>query len=72
MQKLFQPFQQLDIGLSRRYEGTGLGLSICKRLLEKLGGTIWVMSEWGVGSTFSFTLPFEDQEKINGNQNTPN
>ncbi len=72
MQKLFSPFQQLDSGLSRRYEGTGLGLSICKRLLEKLGGTIWVESKWGVGSTFSFTLPIEDQEKMNENQNTPN
>jgi signal transduction histidine kinase len=55
--KLFKPFQQVDAGLTRHYEGTGLGLSICKRLLEIMGGTIQVESEWGRGSTFSFTLP---------------
>ncbi|HPO12463.1 MAG TPA: ATP-binding protein [Candidatus Hydrogenedentes bacterium] len=55
--KLFQAFQQVDVGLSRNHEGTGLGLSICKRLVEKLGGRIWVESEWHVGSVFTFTLP---------------
>ncbi|NWG86026.1 MAG: PAS domain-containing protein [Hydrogenophilaceae bacterium] len=54
---LFQPFQQIDNGLGRKHEGTGLGLSICKRLVELLGGQISVESEWGKGSTFSFTLP---------------
>ena len=57
--KLFNPFQQIDSGLSRKYEGTGLGLSICKRLVEKLGGKIWLKSRWGKGSTFTFTLPLK-------------
>jgi len=55
--KLFQAFQQVDVGLTRNHEGTGLGLSICKRLVEKMGGRIWVESEYGVGSVFTFTLP---------------
>jgi signal transduction histidine kinase len=57
MNKLFRPFRQIDIALTRKYEGTGLGLSICKKLVELLGGIIWVESEWGKGSTFSFTIP---------------
>jgi len=59
MENLFKPFQQIQTGISRQYEGTGLGLSICKRLVELLGGKIWVESEWGSGSTFSFTLPLK-------------
>ncbi|HME55307.1 MAG TPA: ATP-binding protein, partial [Candidatus Lokiarchaeia archaeon] len=55
--KLFKPFRQIDNSITRRYEGTGLGLSICKKLVELLGGKIWVESEWGKGSTFSFALP---------------
>jgi len=56
---LFRAFHQLDSGTMRRYEGTGLGLSICKKLVEILGGKIWVTSVWGAGSTFCFTLPNE-------------
>jgi len=59
MAKLFKPFVQVDTGLSRKHEGTGLGLSICKRLVEMLGGSIWVKSGWGKGSTFGFALPRE-------------
>ncbi|MHC1772774.1 MAG: ATP-binding protein [Flexilinea sp.] len=60
---LFKPFQQLETGINRRFDGTGLGLSICKRLVELLDGEIWVASEWGKGSTFTFTLPLESEKK---------
>jgi len=54
--KLFQPFSQLDNSNSRQYGGTGLGLSISKKLIEMMGGTIWVNSEPGQGTEFHFTL----------------
>ncbi len=60
--RLFKPFQQIDTGLSRKYEGTGLGLSICKKLVELMGGAIRVESRQGAGSTFSFTLPLKREQ----------
>ncbi|HUJ16642.1 MAG TPA: PAS domain S-box protein [Nitrospirota bacterium] len=57
MGRLFKPFQQLQSGIGRQYEGTGLGLSISKRLVELMGGTMSVKSQWGQGSTFTITLP---------------
>lgn len=54
---LFEPFRQIDCGISRQHEGTGLGLAICIRLVDFLGGMIDVDSEWGQGSTFTVTLP---------------
>ncbi|KAG9825421.1 hypothetical protein KCU77_g15022, partial [Aureobasidium melanogenum] len=58
--KLFQPFSQADSSTARSYGGTGLGLSICKAIIEKvLHGTIWLESEIGVGTTVSFSLPFQ-------------
>ena len=61
MGKLFEPFRQLDTGTARKYEGTGLGLSVCKRILESLGGRIWVESQFREGSTFAFTLPLKPE-----------
>jgi len=57
MDRLFKPFQQIDTGLARGHEGTGLGLAICKRLVTAMGGEITFESQWGIGSTFKFTLP---------------
>jgi signal transduction histidine kinase len=50
----------VDTGLDRRHEGTGLGLSICANLVRLLGGDIRASSEYGVGSAFTFTIPFEE------------
>ncbi|MBV9489578.1 MAG: PAS domain-containing sensor histidine kinase, partial [Verrucomicrobia bacterium] len=55
--RLFQEFEQLDSGLSRRYEGTGLGLALTKSFVELQGGTVGVESTYGQGSTFSVVLP---------------
>lgn len=61
--KLFQPFRQIDTGTARRHEGTGLGLAICDRLVSMMGGQIWVDSQWGEGSTFTFALPVGERNE---------
>lgn len=59
--KLFEPFTQGDSSMTRRYGGTGLGLTITQKFVQMLGGTIWVESEFGHGSTFVLSLPVTAQ-----------
>jgi PAS domain S-box-containing protein len=60
--KLFEKFSQLDGGASREKDGLGIGLRLVKHYVELHGGRIWVESEAGKGSTFSFSIPCRPQE----------
>ena len=57
---IFDEFRQVDSSSTRTYAGTGLGLAICKKLVEMMGGSIWVHSAPGEGSVFTFALPVPD------------
>ncbi|KAK4121061.1 hypothetical protein N657DRAFT_134867 [Parathielavia appendiculata] len=58
-QKIFEPFVQGDLGLSKKYGGTGLGLSICSQLATLMGGNISLKSTPGVGTTFTMQIPLK-------------
>jgi signal transduction histidine kinase len=59
MDKVFEAFRQIDSSIARRAEGTGLGMPISYRLVSLHGGELWVESQLGRGSTFSFTIPLK-------------
>ncbi len=60
MQRLFQPFQQIDTTLTKKTSGTGLGLYLCRKLMKLLGGDIFVKSELGKGSEFYIEMPIKN------------
>jgi Amt family ammonium transporter len=71
MDKLFRPFQQIDVSLTKKHEGTGLGLHLTKRLVTLLGGDISAKSEYGRGSEFTFTMPLRyNKEGQKSEENT--
>ena len=57
MPKLFQEFNQLEDPYTKEFEGTGLGLALTRRLVNLHHGAVWVESEYGKGSTFTFIIP---------------
>ncbi|WP_280771244.1 cell wall metabolism sensor histidine kinase WalK [Salipaludibacillus daqingensis] len=63
---VFDRFYRVDKARSRNLGGTGLGLAIAKEIVAAHGGSIWVSSEWGKGTTFSFTLPYDLNEEGDG------
>ncbi|AMW28251.1 response regulator [Arthrospira platensis] len=63
-EQVFEKFKQVGNTLTNKPQGTGLGLPICQEIIQHHGGSIWVESQVGVGSTFYFTLPLPDDQDI--------
>lgn len=72
MEKLFQPFQQVDMSRTKKHEGTGLGLHLSRKLAVILGGDIKAESEFGKGTKFVITLPLEYNEVENKTESQSN
>lgn len=68
---IFEVFRQVDESQTRIYGGTGLGLTICKRLINLLGGEIWVESEEDKGASFYFTIPLDKDEATQKHSTVP-
>ena len=62
-ERIFKPFEQVDSGNAQKSEGSGLGLTICNGIITQHGGKLWVESELGKGTTFQFTIPYNNKIK---------
>lgn len=70
IERLFQPFQQVDMTSTKKYEGTGLGLYLTRKIINLLNGDISVVSQHGKGSTFSFILPVKRRGESGNEKST--